>query len=502
MRGLAQGLGELARRRALRRVVEDFHVGQRRCIEAVDPRDGELAELVCLLTHRRWGKTEGLLRHLCDLCLHPTTHVHGPAICAYVNQEREYAQDLAWPILVNLLDQYGWNATLDNRGMVVRFKDTGATLKLYGADQKRWQRRMRGKQFDGVAIDEAQDFVFSDLEHLCMRVLYPALADRHGRLWMAGTPGEVENYFYEVQDGFDAEEVEDGRTQPVVSKRHPMWVVVRGDYLENPHTRPELQGQINRLNRANPQIEQEPWFQREYLSIWKPDTRNRVVKISPHLNYMHEWTRQPEDRFVLGIDFGFPDYSAYVLLTWNPERYPFFVYIDGWAQKSMEIHEHVTAIREYMLNYPGIRIVGDPSWFGGKDSPSTEALVTELNQIHGLPVEPADKKDKRFHVERMNSEASCGWLKIFNSADPSCPEDSPMAKQWNNLVRHKDGSEGTPRHLHDAGLYARRAAAPWAFRGKVQEEDSDAVIREQMRGARFGNLKKRRESRSRRRSYN
>jgi hypothetical protein len=281
-----------------------------------------------------------------------------------------------------------------------------------------------------------------------------------------------------------------------------MWIVVRGDYLENPHTRPELQGQINRLTRANPNIQLEPWFQREYLSIWRPDTRNRVIKLTPQLNYLYQWERQPDDRFVLGIDFGFPDYSAYALLTWNPERSTDFIFIDAWERRDMEIHEHVTAIREYMLAYPGIRIVGDPSWFGGKDRPSTEALVTELNQIHGLPVEPADKRDKRFHVERMNSEASCGWLKIYNANDPGRPEDSAMAKQWNNLVRLKDGTEGKPRHLHDAGLYARQAAAPWAFRGQVQDKDRDEVVREQMRGARFTTLRKRRESRSRRRSFN
>lgn len=406
------------------------------------------------------------------------------AICAYVNQERDYAKDLVWPILVNLIDMYKWNVKADGRSMRITFRDTEGTIQLYGADQKRFQRRMRGKQFDDVVVDEAQDFIFSDLGHLCMRVLYPTIADRHGRLFMAGTPGEIENYFFEVQKG-----------------EHPHWTVVRGEHLENPHTRAELRGQLNHLLRTNPHVLEEPWVRREYFNEWVPDTRKVVVKLNADINYLYEWQRVAGDRFVLGIDFGFPSLSAYVLLTWNPDRYPFFVYIEAWERPKMELHDHVNAINDYLRRYPGLRIVGDPSWFGGKDNPSTESFVTELQQIHGLPIEPADKRDKRFHVERLNSEATCGWLKIFNADDPQHPEKATMAQQWNKLVRLSDGSEGTPRHLHDAGLYARRAAAPWAFRGKLHDDDKDDVQRVKMRATRFEKLKTRRDARDRRRSY-
>jgi hypothetical protein len=278
-------------------------------------------------------------------------------------------------------------------------------------------------------------------------------------------------------------------------------MVTRGAFLENPWTRAQLIGQLNMLRRTNPNILDEPWVRREYFSEWVPDLRKVVVKLNPDLNYLYEWHQEAGDKFCLGIDFGFPHPSAYVLLTWNPDRYPFFVYLEAWERGSMEIHDHVEAIRSYMHRYPNLRIVGDPSWFASKDRPSSEAFVQELQQVHGLPVEPADKKDKRFHVERLNSEATCGWLKIYNQDDPAHPEKAEMAKQWNKLVRLKDGSEGTPRHKHDAALYARRAAAPWTFRGKIHEDDKDDVLRAKMRGARFETLQKRRDSRSRRRSY-
>lgn len=427
------------------------------------------------------------------------------AACAYVNQERDYAKDVVWPLAVELNDRYGWGAKLDGRSMRIMFPETESAIQLYGADQKRFQRRMRGKQFDDVAVDEAQDFIFSDLQHLCMRVLFPTIADRQGRMWLGGTPGEVENYFFEVQDktlpeGFDpaTDVIPD---EAIRSVRHGQWVVVRGKHLENPWTRAELQGQLNLLRRTNPSILMEPWVQREYFSIWRPDTRKTVIKLHPDLNYLYEWHRQADDRFVLGIDFGFPSPSAYVLLTWNPDRYPFFVYLEAWERESMQVHDHVSAIQEYMHRYPGLRIVGDPSWFGGKDRHSTQSFVEELQQVHGLPVEPASKDDKAFNVERLNSEATMGWLKIVNLDDPQHPEASELAKQWNTLVRLKDGSEGSPRHKHDAALYARRAAAPWAFRAPIIGEDGDSKQRRQMRANRFETLKKRRDSRDRRRSY-
>jgi hypothetical protein len=133
----------------------------------------------------------------------------------------------------------------------------------------------------------------------------------------------------------------------------------------------------------------------------------------------------------------------------------------------MMLHDHIQLCKKFMERYPGLVIYADPAGHA-------KALIEEMRR-NGVSIYAADKKDKRTHVERLNSEATVGKIKIYNTDDPGNPEESLLAKQWNDLIRvFKYGDvmssnfvgdelslweEGTPRHIHDAALYARRGAA-------------------------------------------
>ena len=445
-----------------------LHDGQKRFIYATDT-DGTLARYVALLTHRRWGKTEGSLRFAGEQsAVVPRYH------WAFIAQHRTNAKDLAWPILEQLNEEYEWNAKPNNVDLTYKWSN-GSYGRIYGADDERFHRLLRGQKFDLVIIDEAQDFIFSDLEKLTGRILAPTIADRRGRILMQGTPGEMEyGFFYDV----------------CIKKKHPHWSVVTSHEFENPYTRQQLIDDVARLCRKNPEIINEPWIQREYLGRWVCDNRRNVIKLSPSINYLYEWKREKGDKFILGIDFGYNDPSAYVLATENADRHPWLIYLSAEFKKEMLLRDHVDTIRKYQKQYPGIRIVGDT---GG----SSRALVEELRKTHAIPIEAAEKQEKRTHVERLNSEATMGIIKIFNIEDPSSPQDSEIAKQWNSLMRipnakKEDGwEEGRPRHVHDAALYARRGAMLRGYKEKVELPSHVAESR-RMRQARFNEIKRRR----------
>jgi hypothetical protein len=466
------------------RVINDpqckFHKGQLRAYSTKDSQ-GNLARFVALLTHRRWGKTEGSLRYAGGLAsIKPKSRL------AYIAQQRTNAKDLAWPIIHELDDEHKWNLHYNNVDLTAEWAN-GSRLKLYGADDKRFQRLIRGQKFDFVVVDEAQDFIFSDIKSLTHRVLIPTVADLRGRIFMQGTPGEqCHGYFYEA----------------TVKRVHTEWAVVLGEKFENPHTSIQLQEQLELLKKTNPRVANEPWVRREFFGDWISDTRRNVIKISPELNYLYKWEREDSDKFILGIDFGFDDPSAYVLATENPDRYPYLIYLDAHVQRKMYLHDHVKKIKEFQEHYPGIRIVADP---GG----TAKTLTEELRQVYGLPIEDAAKQEKRTHVERLNSEATLGIIKIYNLRDPGSPESSPIARQWNELIRvFKSGAivsdnsendvftdeweEGTPRHVHDACVYARRGAMLTGYSPKEEISRSEYEQRYMMEKAFSRNRRKRR----------
>lgn len=430
----------MARRRAQRKIVDDLHQGQRRFLYANDSA-GVLATLVCLISARRFGKTEGVLRYAGEQC----TRVSRTTVrCLY--QNRTDAKDIAWPILEDLAEAYGWDCEFHQVELACKFTN-GSVIKLYGADDEKKFRKFKGQKNDIVFIDEAQDFR-ADLQKL-VQWLLPGLADRGGRLFMCGTPGwQPVGYFFEVQRG-----------------DHPEWAVIRGTPFENPHTREALQKQLDIYRRANPDIDQEPWIQREYFGIWVVDTRKNVVRISPELNYLHQWKPHPQDRFVLGIDWG-DSGTAFVIGTYNPTAHPWLIFLEAHLAEEELPHQWLTRVRDYQRRYPGLNIVADP---GG----ISKTHVREFREVHGVPIINADKRDRQAQIEMVNSDASLGLIKIFHrqgaTKDSSGtehsmhPEDSPIARQWSELVwvnnsRTGAREEGKPRHIHDAGLFVRAYA--------------------------------------------
>jgi hypothetical protein len=445
--------------------IHDLHEGQKKCMWAQNPRRPDrLARYVCLCTHRRWGKTEGLLRYAGDIC-----QMWPRASVAHIMQQKVNAEDIAWPILDELDDIYGWNSHPHNVKLYRTFPNK-SRIRLYGADDPRFQRLLRGKHFHLVIIDESQDFHFSDIGYLFKRILLPTVADDMGRIIMAGTPPESDNgYFYDTVLG-----------------GHSEWTVVCSERMyENPHTARQLKEQVEDLKLDNPEVEKEPWFQREYMGKCIIDTRNNVIQLRPHLNYLYEWDPQDSDRYVLGIDWGFDDASAYVVGTWNPNRYRWFIYLEAYEKKKMLLHDHVAQIRHFQEKYPGIRLVSDPTG-------NAKALIEELRQVYGLPIEDARKAEKDTYIEIVNSDASLGRVKVYNVFDPDKPEENGVAKQWSSLVwEWIKGKKRQSRedHVHDAALYARRLAMPQLYREPVKEDRDEG---RKMRRLRLMNSNKKR----------
>src|SRR5271169_3888211 len=101
---------------------------------------------------RRAGKTNGLaIRFFQTMEKHPRSR------CIYLSLTFDSAKEIMWPILQELNITHNLGCAFVESKLLMTHPN-GAKLKLVGADQKNFIKRLKGKKHPGIAIDEAQDF--------------------------------------------------------------------------------------------------------------------------------------------------------------------------------------------------------------------------------------------------------------------------------------------------------------------------------------------------------
>jgi len=142
---------------------------------------------------RRAGKTNGLaLRFFRTLEKYPKSQ------CIYLGLTLDSAREILWPVLQEINDKYKIGCTFLESKLTMKHPN-GSNLKLFGADMKNFIKRLKGRKYPGVGIDEAQDFGVH-LQSLVDDVLTPSISDyADGWLALTGTPGPVpQGYFFDV----------------------------------------------------------------------------------------------------------------------------------------------------------------------------------------------------------------------------------------------------------------------------------------------------------------
>jgi len=141
------------------------------------------------VAHRRAGKTVARINKLIRKAFENKL----PNPCyAYVAPYHVQAKDIAWVYLKDytrpILDLGG---KINESELSISFPHNNALIKLYGAENS---ERMRGKYWDGIALDESQAMQ----TNMLTTIILPALADRKGWLDVSGTPNGWKNMLGDV----------------------------------------------------------------------------------------------------------------------------------------------------------------------------------------------------------------------------------------------------------------------------------------------------------------
>lgn len=340
---------------------------------------------------RRAGKTTGLAYRFFR-----TMEKHPGKSCIYLGLTRDSAKSAMWPVLLDINDRHNLNCQFVESKLLMTHPN-GATLQILGADMSNFIKRLRGRKFPAVAIDEAQDFS-THLESLIDDILTPAMADfSDSWLAVAGTPGPVpQGYFFEV------------------TKEHRYGFSLHGWTLyENPNM-PNPQAFVADLMERKQWKNDNPTLRREWLNEWVLDRDALWIRYDDKTNNFQELPKEHKWNYIMGVDIGFKDADAIAVLAWA-ETSPQTYLVHEEINRKQGISDLVIQIDKLQKKYNVYKIVMDEGGLGKK-------IAEEIRRRFACPLEPADKANKQDNVEFLNDDMRLG--KFMAKASSQFASDS------------------------------------------------------------------------------
>lgn len=357
----------------------------------------------------------------------------------YLALTRDSAKRILWPTLVTLLETHKIEHEAQESALTVSFPKQKSQIFMVGADQKNFINRIRGIAAKLAAVDETQSFG-EHLEELVNDVVTPALADFNGQLDLYGTPGLLpQGFFYDVTTG-----------------KIPGFSIHRWSIKDNPFM---PQGFIEETMKLRGWTEENPTYRREWLGEWVLDEDSLLFKFKDK-NLCSELPKDSLNR-ILGIDFGFDDKTAFVILAYTDKGKD--LYIEHSEAYAGMIPSEIASFTEMLVKrFNPLAIVSDTAGLG-------KSITEEMRRRYHIPIKAAEKTDKLTAIALMNGDFIDGYLRVHAS-------NQDLINQLKTTPRGEDGLEEKDAEcdLLDAALYAYREAKHWTFEPKTPRLDRNS----------------------------
>lgn len=357
---------------------------------------------------------------------------------------RASAKAIIWKDVLAVIDRkYQLRASFNQSDLTMTLPNE-SLIVVTGIDvDENEMNKILGRKFRLACIDESSMYSI-DLSNFIYGILGPAMVDPNdddesGTIALFGTASNFPRGLF-----FD-----------ITKRRENGWSLHEWTAYDNPHVAKKWGENIEKIARERPLYMQTPQFKQWYLNQWvideeklvyRFDSERNLVKAMPHLPDHSGWT------FVLGVDTGWEDDSAFVLTAYHVNHPDLFM-LKVFKQKKMTFDDVAVKIQEFMKDpqYAPHKIIID-----GANKQGVESMRARSS----IPFEYADKQDKVTFIELMNSDLIEGRIKVVDT-----PENRPLWDEWMGLVWMTDGDKikypkkehsALPNHLCDAALYAWR----------------------------------------------
>jgi hypothetical protein len=365
--------------------------------------------------------------------------------CLYIGLTRLSAKAVMQPVIEKILNQFDvkFDYYISELKFVLANK---SQIVLTGAGENvKEAQKLLGLAYDLVVIDEAQSFP-PHIKELIYDVLLITIAEKKGKIRVIGTPGIVATgFFYSVATGTE-------------TSRH--WDTHFWGWKQNLSIAHLIKEQIDRMVEANPLVVETPAYKRNYLGHWVADMDNLVYKFDPSRN-LCETPSHPLTHYCLGVDLGYKDASAFVLVGWGPKSPNAYV-VECFKRSGMIPSEIAAMIQSYHDKYPTIiKTVVDEGGLG-------KSIAEEWRRRYLLAVEPAQKTQKRLFIDEVNGMFIQGLIQLLPGCEALIDELSTLV--WLDDQR-KHENPACDNHLTDALSYSLKEARAYLYTPPVPEPD-------------------------------
>lgn len=451
----------------------------------------DIAKFVVAYTSRQSGKTKGIAKILAFEPIAYQNKTGESAVFAYISLTKASARAIIWnDILSALKDEklMKYVKKIDNSRNEIIYKN-GNVFKIFGMKDVNDIERLRGLRIRGAYIDEAQSAKDRLLKYLIEEVLLMALIANNGYIKMTGTPNaECAGYFYNACMNLDP------ATGKTLGWSVHNWNIFDNIFIENAK---EFLKKAYGLRGID---ENDPAYKREALGLWIPSFDSQMYRFRENINshsfpsYEVEYLlpkgllieketknskgeviieaeridlkltskryilpKRKDWLYVLGMDFGFGDDCAWVVLAFNPDEN--CVYIVETINHAGIIPSVCADLTKQLYDHYGFyKVVGDTGGLG-------KGYTTEIqSRFPEIKIQKAEKGEKASYIKLMNDDFSMSKIKI----DPT----SDLAQEYRRNVWEVVGvkeKQGQDNHLSDASLYGWREARHYAYFEKKEQ---------------------------------
>lgn len=361
---------------------------------------------------------------------------HPKSFPLYVTMSRASAKNILWPALQVINDKFKLGLSFkENTGDVVL--PNKSRILLRGAGSMREIDKLRGMKYPAACVDEAQGFG-EELQYMLGEVLAPATLDYNGYILVTGTPNaSCSGPFFDLTNNTDLG-----------------WDVHHWTLLDNPHL-PDVEQWLENQRRQLGLTLDAPSYRREYMGQWVRDSDSLVYHIDRARNVYDKFPAESGDwTYILGIDVGFNDPTAFAVLAYDPERGEVWV-VESYKRPKLIPSVAAAHVEKLRQKYPFSKIVVDTGGLG-------KGYAEEWKAKWGIPVEAAKKTDKLAYIDLLNADLRTGAMKIARMENEAYIDEA-IRLQWDTTKTENGKWVIDPRfadHLCDAVLYAWRFAKP------------------------------------------
>ena len=378
---------------------------------------------------RRAGKTVGIVADMLDTALYESG-----VNLLYITVTQQAARAIIWADLMNIIEDFSIDCRIDNSRLIITFPNK-SRIYIAGAKDRAEIEKYRGWKLRKCYIDEAQSFR-QYISELINDVIIPALRDLKGILYLTGTPGPVlAGIFYNFS------------TSPNWDNHH--WTAFDNPHMHLPPAK-DLEETLAEERIMRGIDVSDPSYIRETYGKWVEDVDSLVFKFNKGVNIYDTVPVEGEWTYVIGIDIGYNDSDAIVVLGYNSFVKKVFI-VDEFVKNKLGITDLVKQVKLMKDEWEPIKMVMDAGALGKK-------IQEEIRSRHGLNLETAEKARKVEFIELLNDDLRTGR---FMAPRNSLFEQDSMLVTWDkdSLIKNPDRpkiSDTYHSDINDAVLYAWR----------------------------------------------